>query len=219
MFNVIERGLQTGQIWLIYSPGFPRAGAEGRDKMPNSSSCKTLYLVTPGPLRDEPDPRMTMEGAERVARLRSELRSGIPQVLIGLARRHQQVSSTLGLINHSNRQNSLLWGGAEVSRMRNDRRVVVLPGGLEIPFETVTSIADLGPSIRAKITNKDVLDGAWVCAGRETMVAFGESFETVKSGALYKVTWNEGSFSCKLITGDSKANESVANPSFRPPFR
>ena len=144
---------------------------------------KEVSILIHGPKGTGADPHMTEEGTKMIASLVLLLPDTIPEVWTGEARRHEDVAIAAGLHTHPNRWWSSVFGAAGSLETISGQKMLVLPSGLTVPFDRVTSGQDAGPSVKAKLATlpKDTV----ICAGREILLALGMSIEQAKSGALY----------------------------------
>lgn len=166
---------------------------------------KIIHLFTHGTKQRGANPVMTLKGCADVARLQKYLPKQLVQIWIGEAARHWDVASALGLFKDDESlqltpKYSSVWGSAGSGEKRGGNEViVVLPDGREIPYAQCTSGQDGAPSVKAKLLSDDVQHDAVICAGREIVIALGETLETAKSAAYYRITVENGTISHELV--------------------
>jgi len=155
---------------------------------------KTVFVIPHGAKSAGPDPLMTPEGCEQVRTLKSHLPAEISQVWRGEGRRHSQVAEVLGL---TPTHYSGLWGPASSVERRSDGPVTVLPDGTVFPFSPKD--AWIFKASLLALIEAEVMDGAVVCAGRESLMALtGKKANELKTG-LYKVTVDDGRVTCECL--------------------
>ncbi len=157
-------------------------------------AAKKVFVVPHGAKFPGPDPLMTSEGVEQIGTIKSHLPTDLSQVWRGEGRRHGQVAEVLGLTpTHYNG----LWGPASSVERRPDGPMTVLPDGTVFPFSPKDAWI-FRASLLALI-EAEVMDGAVVCAGRESLMALtGKKANELKTG-LYKVTVDDGLVTCECL--------------------
>lgn len=165
---------------------------------------KTIHLFTHGEKKTGANPNMTSRGMDVVSCLRRHVPKQPSQLWVGEAARHWDVASALELLGDGASFQlmpmcSSVWGSAGSVEKIDNEIVIVLADGRKIPYAQCTSAADGAPAVQAKLLGDDVLDGAVICAGREVVIALGETPATAKSAAYYRVTVEGSTITHELV--------------------
>lgn len=176
---------------------------------------KTIWLVTHAEtvLRNPPpygawvpDPEMSSNGLEEVARLRPVLDTYLcgttpPEIHCGTGRRQWQTACALGFSNPEMAYFSALWGDASTLAKCDDRRMVLLCHGLLIPYDQYRTAEHIGGStIRGVIAS--LPSNSVICSGRPVLIRLGMKLEECQSGALYSLHPREnGDIDIALVKG------------------
>jgi len=149
---------------------------------------KTIYIVTHCEKNFGKNPNLSKKGIEQTREIKKHLPQDINFVISGCGNRH--LETALLLSAWPNIFSSLV-GECESLDLIDNKKVIFLANGTDIPFDSFSSLEDMAPAYKPFLLK--IEPNTLLIAGRPFMIMIEKfiNYQDASSAALYKVNIDE----------------------------